>query len=100
MCSSVFTDSTVSLIWKILCVHLSTPPTILNSPLVKFNLLLTASTNTVESSPTIVPLKLPVMLSAVTLGALMAPVAVMLPALTAFEVPLKKLELSVALILP
>ena len=96
----MLTFSVVSLIWKILCVHLSTPPTILNSPLVKFNLLLTASTNTVESSPTIVPLKLPTMLSAVMLGALMAPVNVPEPALTAFEVALKKLELSVALTSP
>ena len=61
---------------------------------------MTASTSTVESSPTIVPLKLPTMLSAVILGALMAPVAVIEPALTAFEVALKKLELSVALTSP
>ena len=45
-------------------------------------------------------MKLPVIASALMLGALMAPVAVIEPALTAFEVPLKKLELSVAVMLP
>ena len=61
---------------------------------------MTASTNTVESSPTIVPLKFPVNASALITGALIVPVAVIAPAFTAFEVALKKLVLSVALTSP
>ena len=100
MCNSVLTASAVSLIEKILLSHFRTPWIIPNSPLSKLTLLLTASTSTVESSPTILPLKLPVIDSEAILEAVMAPVNVAAPAFTSFEVLLKKLVLSDALTSP
>ena len=85
---------------KSACSAESVSELILINPLSSLTVLLTASTNIVESSPAIVPLKFPVILADVILGAATAPVNVAAPAFISFDVALKKLVLSVALTSP